>query len=677
MKIKNILQIALLLNILIVSISMIPYTKKTVANPPTEDDYYKIVKLPMPEGLVMEVGGMTTYPNGDIAVCTRRGDVYIIENPTASIPHFRKFATGLHEALGLVYKEGNLYVAQRGELTKLIDKDGDGKAETYKTIYSWPISGHYHEYSFGPKLSPDGAFFVTGNVSFGSSDWWAGKSTVPWRGWTMKIWEDGRMEPWAAGMRSPCGIGTVNGDFFYGDNQGDWMGSGFISHVEKGDFMGHPASLDWANRPESPVKMRKDMIYAKVDPRDNPKLKPEYIKDEPMTTLYEVGKAYPNMQVKSPSVWLPHGVLGISTSEILTDDTEGGFGPFAGQVFVGDQGMSKIARVFLEKVNGQYQGASFDFRNGFRSGVLRMCWGNDKNLYVGGTNRGWGSTGKEPYGLERLVWTGKTPFEMKAVRAMPDGFEIEFTQAVNKATAEDVNNYDVNSYTYKYHPVYGSPLVDYKGNPVRGAKLSDDGMRVRIVVDALREGYVHDIKPEGVRSAQGDLPLLHGAAYYTLNAIPQGPKANITLVTPKPKGDKEIVDAGANRNTPDNQMKEAAPTVEGMNAKNKTKAAKKTKDTKVTTAPAKPAAPVINEKEVMALLSKHTCVACHKTNERAVGPAYSEIAKRKYTVAEIVKLVAEPKPSNWPDFETPMAPMAHVPKKDVEKIAAWIISLKK
>jgi cytochrome c551/c552 len=637
---------------------------------PTEDTYYRIVKVPIPEGVVLEAGGVCTMPNGNIAVSTRRGEVWIVENPASTKPHYRRFASGLHEILGLAVKNGELYCAQRGELTKLIDRNGDGEADRYETVYAWPISGHYHEYSFGPKLAADGSFWVTGNVSFGNSDWWSGKSIVPWRGWTMKISEDGRMEPFAAGMRSPCGIGTVDGEFFYGDNQGDWMGAGFITHVERGDFVGHPASLDWADRPESPVKIRKPLIYKQVDPRDAPNSKPEYIRDEPMTTIYELGHTtYPNQQIKAPAVWLPHGVLGVSTSEIITDDTKGAFGPFAGQVLVGDQGMSKIARVFLEKVNGEYQGASFDFRSGFRSGVLRMCWGTDNAMYVGGTNRGWGSTGKEPYGLERLIWTGQVPFEMKAVRAMPDGFEIEFTQPVDKATAENVEHYAVTSYTYKYHPVYGSPMVDFKENAVRGAKTSADGMRVRIVVDSLRLGLIHDIKPEGLRSAKEQLPLLHGAAYYTLNAIPSGPKADFALVAVKPKKveKEDVEDPGMAVNTPDNQMKEARPTTAGE-AKKETKPA-----------PAKPAAPkqkAVSEKEALTLLTKHTCSACHKINERSVGPPYAEVAKRKYSTAQIVALVHNPKPEHWPDY-TPMAPMQHVPKKDIEKIAIWINSLRK
>jgi len=487
----------------------------------------------------------------------------------------------------------------------------------------------------------------------------------------MKISPDGSMKPFAAGMRSPCGIGMSNGEFFYGDNQGDWMGSGFVTHVEEGDFVGHPASLVWADRPESPVKMRSELVYNKVEPRDDPKKKPEYIAEEPMTTIYEMGhKTYPYQQIKSPAVWLPHGVLGVSTSEILPDETTGGFGPFAGQLFVGDQGMSKIARVFLEKINGQWQGASFDFRSGFRSGVLRMCWGSDANtMFVGGTNRGWGSTGKEPYGLERLVWTGQMPFEMKAVRAMPDGFEIEFTQPVDKASAQDVDSYVATSYTYKYHPVYGSPIVEFKENAVLGAKASTDGLKVRIVVDSLREGFIHSIQPLGVRSYTEEMPLLHPAAYYTLNSIPTGEKAAFTLAAAKPKTQKKdgASDPGTAVNTPDNQMKEARPSTAGE--------AKKV----AAAAPAKPASKptptVASSTEIAALLTKYTCSACHKTNERAVGPAFKEIAKRKYSVSQMVNLVYAPKPENWPDY-TPMAPMLHVPKKDVEKIAAWINTLK-
>ena len=102
---------------------------------PKEEDFFKINKLRSPEGTLLEVGGLCTMPDGNLAIVTRRGDVFIVENPTSPKPYFRKFASGLHEALGVAYKNGSLYVAQRGELTRLQDANMDGKADIFETIY--------------------------------------------------------------------------------------------------------------------------------------------------------------------------------------------------------------------------------------------------------------------------------------------------------------------------------------------------------------------------------------------------------------------------------------------------------------------------------------------------------------------------------------------------------------
>ncbi|MCC6463144.1 MAG: auracyanin family protein [Saprospiraceae bacterium] len=507
------------------------HTAALAQAPAVENDFYKIVTLPVPEGIELEVGGLTALPTGNLAAATRRGEVWLIANPNMAgntPPRFSRFAHGLHEALGLAYVDGALYSAQRGELTRLKDNNGDGRADAYEAVYSIPLSGHYHEYSFGPKVAPDGSMFVTGNVAFGDQEWWRGESRVPWRGWTLHIWPDGRMEPWATGMRSPCGIGMVGGEFFYADNQGDWMGSGGVVQVSKGDFTGHPAGLRWADRPESPVQVRLNDIYYRASPRfsaPGKAVKPENIPDEKPLPLFAIAQEVPG--VKTPAVWLPHSILGISTSEIIVDTTKGSFGPFAGQLFVGDQGQSKIDRVFLEKVKGVWQGAAFPFREGFQSGVLRMCWGNDGSMFVGQTNRGWGSTGKEPWGLQRLVWTGKMPFEMQQVHAMPDGFDITFTQPVDKASAGNPDNYQITGFIYKYHPVYGSPVVNERTHLVQAAIVSADGLSVRLVADSLRENYIHEIKIEGLRSYRDGLPLLHNNAYYTLNRIPDGDKLDV------------------------------------------------------------------------------------------------------------------------------------------------------
>ncbi|WP_342087764.1 c-type cytochrome [Dyadobacter sp. OTU695] len=625
---------------------------------PKEEDFYKIVTPPIPEGIILEVGGLTTMPNGSLAISTRRGEVWIVDNPTSRTPYFRKFATGLHEILGLAYKEGALYCAQRGELTKLVDKNGDGKADVYETVYAWPLSGHYHEYSFGPKLAPDGSFFVSGNVAFGDEEWWRGESRVPGRGWIFHITNDGKYEPYATGVRSPAGISMLNGELFYTDNQGDWMGTGAIFQVKKGGFMGHPAGLKWAGLPNSPVKLTEKQFFAERDNRQNKDaqgraIKPENTLGEAPQFLYQLKQKYDMVQL--PAVWLPYGVHGVSTAELILDDTKGGFGPFTGQVFVGDQGQSNIMRIVLEKVKGEYQGASIGFRSGFQSGVLRMAFDKDGSMFVGETNRGWGSAGDANQGLQRLVWNGKMPFEMYTVKAQPDGFEIEFTMPVDRKSAEDLDSYKVSSYLYKHYPVYGSPQINLEDVKIAGVKVSDDNKKVRIVLDGMKQYYVHKISLEGVRSATNSWSLVHPDAYYTLNNIPDGDKLKVSdlKTTRSGKAQASVSTEPAKEHVSPDGKGKASPAKAGAAAK----------------------AP--SWEEVKPLLAKNTCLACHAPDKKVVGPSYADVAKRKYSNEKIVELIYAPKPENWPDYATPMAPMPQVPKAEAAKIAAWINSLAK
>lgn len=480
-----------------------------------EEDYYRIFSLPVPEHVILEVGGLATLPDGGLAACTRRGEVWIISNPYVTgfeRPIFKKFAHGLHEPLGLAVKGGDIYVTQRSELTRLRDTDKDGVADAYDKIYSWPLSGNYHEYSYGPLFLPNGNMLVTLNLGW-SNSLGHGVSLAPWRGWMLEITPDGKMTPIAAGLRSPAGYGfNADGDIFYTENQGDWVGSGRMTHLEKGDFAGNAESLKWSGLPGSPVTLKSEDIPSTGRP------------------LYDIAKEVPGL--KSPAIWLPHGIFGISTSGFVYDSTKGNFGPFENQLLVGDQGQSKIMRVALEKIKGQYQGVVFGFREGFSSGILRMAWGNDHSLFVGMTSRGWSSTGRQLYSLQRLAWTGKTPFEMKTVRVMPDGFEIEYTMPVDKNLASNPESYQVTGFNYKYHASYGSPVINSKKCPIRGIVLSDDGLKARLVIDSLRLGYIHEIVAEGVKAENGK-SLLHNTGYYTLNAFPDGEKLNIAFAAPK------------------------------------------------------------------------------------------------------------------------------------------------
>ena len=481
-----------------------------------EAEYYPLRTLPIPHNIELEVGGMTTIPDGRLAVSTRRGEIWMVENPYSATPFYKLFASGMHEVLGLTYHKGSLYAVQRGELTKLSDQNGDGSADYYQNIANWELAGNYHEYSYGPVFDKEDNMYLTFNVA------WVGFGEAKlskWRGWMVKVSPDGTLSPVASGLRSPAGVMmNSSGDIFYTENQGDWVGSGRITHLEKGDFAGHASSLIWSNEPGSP------MTTQISDIPDN---------GEPM---YKAAEKVKNL--KLPAVWYPHTLMGISTADMI-EDKNGFMGPFfKGQYFVSDQGHSKVMRMMLEKINGQYQGICFPFREGWQSGLLRLSWGNDGSMFGGMTSRGWGSTGTDLFGLQRMLWSGETPFEMAEVHAMSDGFEITFTKPVDVATATQAANYDINSFNYQYHHFYGSPVIENKAHTIKAILISDDAKKVRLVLDEARRFYIHEIKPKGVKSTNGDL-LLHDVGYYTLNNIPAGLTADLSknkmaVVTPPP-----------------------------------------------------------------------------------------------------------------------------------------------
>ncbi len=606
--------IKLQLSILFIFVSMGAFGQKPSQK--TEQDFYEIKTLPIPKDLYLEVGGLATMPDGRLAVSTRRGEIWIVENPYQKNSHqtyYRRFASGLHEILGLAYQDGVFYCSQRGELTKITDTDRDGVADVYEPIYQFELSGNYHEYTYGPVFDKNGDMLVTLNlawIGFGE-----GKFSK-WRGWLVKIKPDGTLEPQSAGLRSPAGYSiNEDGDIFYGENQGDWVGSGRVTHLAKGDFAGNPGGLKWAKEPNSPFKLSLEDIPDNGSP------------------MFEAAKKVKNL--KLPAVWFPHAIMGISTSDIIQDTTKGRFSPFPGQYFVADQGQSKVMRMFMEKVNGVYQGFCINYREGFQSGILRERFGLDGSMFVGMTSRGWGSTGKADFGLQRLVWNGLTPFEINEIHAKSDGFEISFTQPVDVKSVKNAASYALRSYIYKYHHQYGSPIIDVKDLKIKGISVSADKKTVRIALDAIRQYFIHEFVLKGIVNEEGE-PLLHETAYFTLNQIPAGDKLALNEST-------KIVEAK-------------------LELEEKELGGKKE---------------LVSEAQVMALLKKHTCLACHAKDKKVVGPSYEDIAKRGYSNKQILDLVYKPNPQNWPDYATEMAPMSHIPAKDVLKIAGWINSLDK
>jgi len=464
---------------------------------PKEDDYFSIFTFPIPDGVVLEVGALEMMPGDRLAVSTRRGEIYLVEKPFTNDPKevkFTRFAHGLHEVLGLAYRDGWLYVTQRGEVSRIKDTDADGRADVFETVSdSWEIDGDYHEYAFGSKFDRDGNLWV-GLCLTGSFT-----SENKFRGMALRVAPDGRTLPTTTGLRSPGGLGmNAEGDMFFTENQGPWNGACALKHLKPGGFVGHPASFRWYDdakalgpRPREPQSNSRVMVEAKKIP-----------------------------ELVPPAVYFPYPKMGQSASGIACDTTGGKLGPFTTQMFVADQAASTVMRVVLEKVQGRYQGVCFPFREGFASGNLALLLTPDGSLFVGGTNRGWGSRGNKDFALQRLNWTGKVPFEVSAMHVAPKGFLLEFTEPVDKKTAADPKSYALRTHTYIYQSTYGSPEVDETVPKIEKADVAEDGRSVRLTLRKLEEGHIHELHLDGVRSAQG-LPLLHREAYYTLNYLPE------------------------------------------------------------------------------------------------------------------------------------------------------------
>jgi hypothetical protein len=440
-----------------------------------------------PAGFEPQVSAMDWFPDGRLAIATwggsqaSQGEVYVLDGvaggtgPGGVTP--RLVATGLREPMGLTIVDGSIFVSQKHELTELVDTDGDGDTDEYRTVATWPFGGNFHEFAFG-LLYRDGFFYLNLSVSIN----YGGATTNPQpaanRGTTIKVDRaTGEVSYVAGGLRTPNGIGWgPEGGIFVTDNQGDWLPSSKLVHIQPGQFYNHYTT------PAGP---------------------------------------FDSAPVTPPVLWLPQNEIANSPSTplYLTEDL------FAGQMLFGDVTYGGIQRASLEKVDGAYQGAVFRFTQGLEAGVNRISLGPDGSIYAGGLGAGgnWGQEGKLTYGLQRLTPTGAEVFDILAVRATPTGFALEYTQPLSDATAEALaTRYRVRQWRYEPAPTYGGPKVDEQALGVTSATLSADRRTVTLEIPGLQEGRVVHIRSPRPFSSAGGQALWSTEAWYTLNAIPGG-----------------------------------------------------------------------------------------------------------------------------------------------------------
>lgn len=459
-----------------------------------EREFYPIVDIPLPEDTVIEAGAFAALPDGRMAVGTRRGEIYLIDGIDASkpVPAFHRFATGLDEIFGLTWDDDGFRVTQSCELTRVRDANGDGLADRFETISDAWGYANYHEYAFGSKMDADGNQFVALGLSesYYSHAWN--------RGFIMKVAPDGTTTAFASGLRSPGGIGfDEHGSLFYVESQGPWNCSCSLKAVSQGSFHGHPASFQW-------YKQSPELGPVPPMPKSGTRIATE--KDR-------VGQLVPY------AVIFPYVRMGRSITGFSVDATQGKFGPFENQMFLGDYTLSILMRATTEQVNGVWQGACYPFREGLSTGILNVEFTPGGHLVCGGTNRGWPVRGIKPYAIERLEWSGKTPFEIERITIEPDGFRISFTLPVDQVSGSSAKSYRISAFTHPYHAGYGGPEIEQFSTEAKAVALSEDGLSATIALEPLKQGFVYEFDLSGLRSRDQE-ELLHRNAYYTVNEIP-------------------------------------------------------------------------------------------------------------------------------------------------------------
>ncbi|BCU75807.1 hypothetical protein [Luteolibacter sp. LG18] len=472
---------------------------------------FKIEPMPLPEGVDPQIGGVDVLPDGRVATVFHRGEALIFDPAKKT---WSRFAEGLHEPLGVLAETTSSWlVMQRSELTRLRDTDGDGTADDYETVFDgFGMTGNYHEFAFGPVKAKDGSLYISLNLAsngagtapevrgpwsdigalnrqqmVNSPDWKkqsksAGRmySRVAWRGWVLRLSPDGKqMEPFACGFRSPDGIGfDADGNLLITDNQGDWRGTSPLYVVKRGGFYGQPASLVW----------RKDW-------KDGDPLKLPVAKLESLRTV--------------ESARFPQGDLANSPTQPVVIPPS--WGPYAGNVLIGEMNQKRMVRYLPDDVGGFRQGALVPMFDGtsLGNGNHRLAFAPDGTLWVGKTHLSWAGD----RGLVKIVPQDiASAFTVMSCKQGKAAQSQTLTLHLSQPLDSTPPSIAIQRYGYAYHEDYGSPKTDPATVDPDSVMVSKDGRDLTITLK-LTAGQIHELDLSKLKSRDGQ-PLEGKKVYY-------------------------------------------------------------------------------------------------------------------------------------------------------------------
>ncbi len=362
---------------------------------------YAIDHIPIPFdnpwGALIFPGDHGFLPDGSAMITSMTGDVWLVTGIDATLEKvtWKRYASGLHQPLGMVVSEGQVYVLGRDQITRLHDLNHDGEADFYECfINTQPTSPGGHDYLCGLVRDKDGNFY-TASSSHG----------------LLKISADGKtVTTIATGVRNPDGIGILpDGALTIPSSEGDWVPASMVCLVKAGD----------ASSPH----------FGHRGPKD--------------------GKS-PEL----PLVYLPRGMDNSSGGQIFIDRAD--YGPLSNQLLHFSYGTGTWFMVLRDRVGDRDQGAIVPMPGEFRSGAHRgKVNPKDHQLYVSGMGS-WGSYTVDDGCFQRVRYTGESMQLPVSYHVHANGVRVTFAKPIDPTIACDVKRQFAQAWNYRYSPAYGS-----------------------------------------------------------------------------------------------------------------------------------------------------------------------------------------------------------------------------
>lgn len=422
------------------------------------DESFRIDTIELPEDFTnpwktrLRFSGIDYLDENTAAISSWTGGLYLAKNirgtdgPTVSLS---RITAGLHQPLGLVVRDGEIFVGCRDQIMRPHDFNNDGVAdylEAFNTDHV--VTMHFHDFAGGLDTDPEGNFY------YSKCSQHLDPAIIERHGSLIKVRSDGEnSEIVARGLRSNngCFFDEKTNLVWLTDQEGFWNPQNKIIRVQPDSFNGNMLAFYDSNK----------VTHADTDSTE-------------------------------PMVWLPK-IFANSPSEVFRFPDRG-WGGLNGVLGYFEYGKGRIMVLPHEEKNGTVQGASHGLPiPDFPTGIMRGRFHPDDQSLLACGLFGWGSSRTQTGGLFRIIPTEKPSHSLVGFEASPGKLSLTFSDPILNHQI-DPTDIQLTSFHIERSAKYGSQLKGETHWPVTDLSLSDDGLTLALQVPSLAPTRVLNIK---------------------------------------------------------------------------------------------------------------------------------------------------------------------------------------